>query len=46
MGKKVEKTFMESAAENARGFGLFFYNGEDGTVLGRTGRGWGEWYYI
>jgi len=40
MGKKVEKTFMESAAENARGFGLFIYNGEDGTVLGRTGRGW------
>lgn len=40
MGKKVEKTFMESAAENARGFGLFLYNGEDGTVLGRTGRGW------
>lgn len=40
MGKKVEKSFMESAADNARGFALFLYNKEDGTVLGRSGRGW------
>jgi len=40
MGKKEEKSFMESAADNARGFALFLYNKEEGTVLGRTGRGW------
>jgi len=39
-GKPEEKPMMESVRENARGFALFLYNKEEGTVLGRTGRGW------
>jgi len=39
-GKPEEKPLMESVMENARGFALFLYNKEEGTVLGRTGRGW------
>ena len=44
MGKKEEKSFGESMMDNIHGFGLFLYNKEEGTVLGRTGRGWGECY--
>ena len=45
-GKPEEKPLMESVMENARGFALFLYNKEEGTVLGRTGRGWGEFYFF
>lgn len=40
MGKKEEKSLKETIVENAQGFALFLYNKEEGTVLGRTGRGW------
>jgi len=40
MGKKEDKTLKETIVENAQGFALFVYNKEEGTVLGRNGRGW------
>jgi len=40
MGAPVKKTFSEEVSENLHDFRLFLHNSEEGTILGRNGKGW------